>query len=124
MYPALQEYSSSVSTMQYLRDHDVEVVWNTFHACGAEQLQPAAAAAAVPPGPALAGPTAARGWWEQDSEEEQEEEGEGMEEDGGAGEQEVRPPSMPGGKLAHWSVAAGCRQFASSLQPSSAPAFA
>jgi hypothetical protein len=35
----VQEYSSNVSTMQYLRDQTLETVWATFHACGADQLQ-------------------------------------------------------------------------------------
>jgi hypothetical protein len=36
---AVQEYSSNVSTMQYLQDQPLETVWATFHACGADQLQ-------------------------------------------------------------------------------------
>lgn len=33
----LQEYTANQSTMRYLQDHDLDTVWATFHACGAQQ---------------------------------------------------------------------------------------
>ena len=78
-----QEYAANSSTMQYLQDHDVDTVWQTFHACGAERLQAAAGGAAT----AAAG----EGWWggddDDDEEEEEEEEEEEGEEEGGGEEQ-------------------------------------
>lgn len=88
----LQEYMNNDSTMQYLRDHDMATVWATFHACGAEQLQPAcdpyagggggpvtyapSGAVTTAPSGAVVGAGGAlpagmgRNWWEQLSDEE------------------------------------------------------
>ncbi|KAL4423368.1 hypothetical protein ABPG77_004299 [Micractinium sp. CCAP 211/92] len=89
----LEEYMGNESTMQYLRDHEMAAVWATFHACGAEQLQPASDpyAAGSGGGPVTYAPSGAvttapsgavvgaggplpagigRNWWEQLSDEE------------------------------------------------------
>lgn len=100
------------STMQYLRDHEMAAVWATFHACGAEQLQPASYpyAAGSGGGPVTYAPSGAvttapsgavvgaggplpagigRNWWEQLSDEEVAEAG------GVAAQREVRKGLCP-----------------------------
>lgn len=73
---AWQEYTANTSTMQYLRDHDVDTVWDTFHACGAERLQPAGSDGWGADEAAGEG----QGWWALDEEEEEEGDGEQEEE--------------------------------------------
>jgi hypothetical protein len=61
--------------MQYLRDSPVDTLWDTFHACSAEQAvpDPALAAGATAAGPeAGAGPSVARGWWEEGTDDDEE----------------------------------------------------
>ena len=73
----LQEYTANSSTMQYLQGHDVDAVWDTFHACGAERLQPAGS-----DGWGVADEAAEQGWRALDEEDEEERQKEEQQEGG------------------------------------------
>ena len=71
---APQEYTANESTMRYLRDHDRDTVWATFHACGAQQL-----AGGGGGGGGGGGASGSWGWTDEEGE--------------GEGEAQVRPGS-------------------------------
>lgn len=94
----LQEYTANSSTMQYLQGHDVDAVWDTFHACGAERLQPAGS-----DGWGVADEAAEQGWWALDEEDEDER--------AEADSEEEEEDARRGGRAAS-SASAGAQQLA------------